>query len=118
METHCSESSSSLDGAMGRQSRRRTLWGRTEDNVPLLDRMLCDVFFISEPYVHVVAQQGARSVLESTLVGRTVQNAREQRVQGQLLLQRRVVEAPAPAAAVWRWRKHKKKKHLLGKIPA
>lgn len=80
-------------------------------------RFAADVMFTAEPYVHVVTEQGTRSVLEPTLVGGTVQNARKQRVQRQLLLLRGVIQAPAPAAAVRRWREQKKK-HLLSKIPA
>lgn len=56
--------------------------------------------FIKEPYVHLIAEQGPRAVLEPTLVGSTVQNSRKHRIQRQLLLRRGVIKAPAPAAAV------------------
>lgn len=53
-----------------------------------------------ESYVHVVAEQGPRSILQPALMGSTVQNPGEHRVQRQLLLHRGVIKAPAPATAV------------------
>lgn len=66
-----------------------------------------DVFVVIESYIHVITEQGPRSILEPTLMGSAVQNARKHQVQRQLLLHRGIIEAPAPAATVRGWEEEK-----------
>lgn len=59
-----------------------------------------DLFRSICSYVHVVTEQGPRSILQPTLMGSTVQNPRKHSVHRQLLFHWDVIQAPAPAATV------------------
>lgn len=54
--------------------------------------------FVGESYIHIIAEQGPRSILKATLMGSAVQNTRKHRVHRQLLHYRGIIKAPAPAA--------------------
>lgn len=51
-------------------------------------------------YVYIITEQGPRSILQSTLMSSTVQDARKHRAQGQLILHRGIIKAPTPATTV------------------
>lgn len=57
-----------------------------------------DVFVVTVSYVHIITEHGSRSILQPTLMGSAVQNPGKHQVQGQLLLHRGIIKAPAPAA--------------------
>lgn len=83
----------------GRQRKAEERKNVNTGAAPLFPQYFAWVHFeIIEPYVHVIAQHGAGSILQPALMCRAVQNPGEHRVRLQLPFDRRVVQAPAPAA--------------------